>query len=486
MISDLLLGLDGTERKIMSEEDRIPEYKRRKVLKPHSDAHGIVEGTYITEDAVVGTAVITPEKYSKLDSNTIVVIKEADITWFPLIRQAEGVIVEEGTVASHFAQMLREMNLPAIIGAKGACSTLTDRSRIAMTPVRDEQKNAAFFKKGSVLEGEYETAEEAIDIPEFPATKTKIYALCSFERRVKQLKDLPISGIGLMRSEFLNNYLFGIHPLAVLAYSQGKTLNRETRRDIETIFGGIYGFMPNLLPEAYVRMTVDAIADVAKHIPNRRINYRLCDLRTDDARNLIGGKYFEPVEKNPMLGWRGATKLIDDKYREGLYLELEIVKRAREKGIDMHILVPFCRTPEDGARIVQLIRDYGIKDAEIGSMVEMPSNIMLADEFAEVFDFFLTGPMDLTQSIFMSDRERTDSARYCNIDNKGIRAMVRTMLQNMQRHSKDVIIGEYEVFKGLEEYMKYAAGNRLHMNSLPDLVVNNIFRVSELERRVGI
>jgi pyruvate, water dikinase len=441
-----------------------------------------IKGSYVTKKVVGGNAIVSPAKYSKLDSNTVLVLERADITWFPLIKQAAGVIIEEGTLLGHFSQMLREMNLPSLIGAENATKILLNGQKVTMFP-SEEDTNLGFVVDGHG--GLYNPHQE--DVKGLPRTVTNIYPLCSFKRRMAELKGYPISGVGLMRSEFLNCFMFGVHPQAFVDYCNGHLEDDTARRTIESMLQGLYGGEISDPREFYVRSIAAAIADVASLMPGKRINYRLADLRSDDAANLVGGEAYEPEEHNPMMGYRGTTKLINEKYRAALRLEFDIIKAVLEDpSIDLHILTPFCRTCEDGEKLVGLARTYGLKQPQIGMMVEMPSNVVMASEFADVFDYFLIGPMDLTQSTYMSDREAHSMRKYCDINQEGPRRMVETMLRYLDGRNKEVWVGEYELFSGLPRYLDVISNNTLHLVCLPDRLAETIRKVHDLESMLGL
>lgn len=457
-------------------------------LKESPKQEPLLLGTYINRDAVVGKVSINPDKFSKLDSDRIVVLKDADTSWFPLIKQAKGMIYEEGTKADHFVQMAREMNIPALIGAKNASNTLKNEQKITMYPLSNA-KIETETDNGAVVNGYFELTHEKLTLSDVPRTKTKIFAVCSYEGRLKQLKHLPLAGVSPIRFEFLNSFTLQIHPRALVDYAKGKLEDKKAKKTIDDLFENMFGTTDNPL-NYYINQIVEEIYQIAEHIKGKRIDYRFCDLRTDDAIKLIGGEAYEPQELNPMMGWRGTTKLIDDSYRDAFYLELEIIKRLKKKlincDVSLNLLTPFCRTPEDGKTLVKLVRDYGLDNILIGGMVELPSNVVLAEEFAEVFDFFLVGSMDLTQSTYMADRSLAKSSKYCDTNQRGTKAMVSTLLKNLQGNNKEILISSYEVFSGMEQYLPLLGNNKLHLVVLPDKIEEYFFKVKELEDRLGI
>ena len=455
-------------------------YRTTRTLKEEPEDEPLSTGIYISRAAVAGKAAVLPDKDSKLGDNTIVVIREADNTWFPLIRQASAVIIEEGSIAQHFSQMLREMNMPSVICAKGATDKILDGQEITIHPGERIKSN---FPQGYVREGIHELIETTERLPDYPKTKTEVFSICSFKGGIEKLKHSPMAGIGLMRADFLNNYLFGIHPLAMVDYANGTLIDNDARRALDKMFGDL-GVTREKALDYYIDVVAKQIFEVAQHIPGKRINYRVFDLNSGESRKLIGGAMYELVENNPMMGERGVTKFISNSYRPALELECAIMNAAIEYGVNLHPIVPFCRTPEDGKEAIRLIREQGISKAEVGGMIELPINVILADRFADQFDYMVFGPMDMTQSLYMADRGTTSLSDYCNFDNDGTRESVNVMLRRLEGYSKDIFIIAYEVFSGLGDFMKYQGDNRLHLISFPDNFEDNIFRLSKLEERV--
>ncbi len=462
----------------------MPRTITRVTLKDEPNQEPLVTGTYISHDAVSGEAVVQPSKDANIGKGKIVVLKQADNTWFPLVRQASAIIVEEGTMANHFSQMLREMDMPSVICAVDAAQKILNGQGITIYP---NPQNHGTFPQGCVVEGIMPLEERVEQLPDYPQTKTGVYSICSFKGGISNLRNSPMAGIGLMRADFLNNYLFGIHPVAMADYASGNLRDRDTKLKLDKLFGETFGADYSRARAVYVDEVAKHIHEVAQLIPGKRINYRLFDLKSDEACNLIGGRGYEPYETNPMLGIRGTTKLISGEYRPGLELECEIIRTAAERyGVDLHLIIPFCRKSRDGAAAVSLIRTQGVVKEEIGVMIEIPVNAIMADRFANVFDFLVFGPMDMTQSLYMADRGCTSSAQYCDVSNEATKETVNVMLRRLQGYSKDIFIITYEVFSGLDEYHKYQGNNRLHLISFPDTFEKDLHRLKQLEERVGL
>ena len=216
--------------------------------------------------------------------------------------------------------------------------------------------------------------------------------------------NIPNDGVGLARLEFIINQYIRIHPMALVQFE--KVTDKKVRKEIEAITKGYEN-----RTDFFVDKLAQGIAKIAAAFYPNDVIVRMSDFKSNEYANLIGGKYFEPVEENPMIGWRGASRYYDDKYRDGFALECKAMKKVRnEMGLtNVKLMIPFCRTVEEGKRVIEVMRDNGIVQGENGleiyMMVEIPSNVILVEEFAKIFDGFSIGSNDLTQLTLGLDRD---------------------------------------------------------------------------------
>jgi pyruvate,water dikinase len=293
---------------------------------------------------------------------------------------------------------------------------------------------------------------------------------------------LPLAGIGLVRLEFLVHNDIGIHPLALIDYDNGAPQPPALKSAIEQRTRGF-----SSKREYYIQKLTEGICAIACRCPGKNINVRAPDFVVGDYLTLLGGRDYEnEAEANPMMGWRGTSRLIDERYVAAFEMDCEAFRRVVDDyGFrNVNILVPFCRTPADAVAIRTILKRNGPTEALVGMMVEIPSNVMLAKQFAAIFDFFLVGPMDLTQLTYGADRTAWRLSRYCN-ETEAVKEMVKHFFYNIRDCDKDVFIGGWPLFQYLAEYNHVKGNNRIHVVELPDRLLELFENVSRLEESLG-
>jgi pyruvate,water dikinase len=433
----------------------------------------ILTGMPTSDKIVTGTVRKMKSRHDPYGPNDIVVIKDVGVDWVPSLVQAKAIIVETGAWTSHFAIIMREYNLPTLLGADSAMALLEDGEEVTLSCVGNP---------GKVWRGALPIVTKERDITALKKPKTPVHLVLSALSNVEKYLRLPVDGIGLVRLEFVITDIVKIHPLALVAYDQGTLTDAKTRARIEALTEGYA-----LKAEYYVATLAAAISEFASRCPTGIVNVRAPDFTSDDYLTLIGGEFFEPpCEANPMMGWRGTTRLLDATYVDAFALDCAAFRRAIDDyGFsNVNILVPFCRTPDDGRRIYDTIRAKGPRKARIGMMVELPANALLARYFADIFDFFLVGPMDLTQLTYGADRSSTQLGRYNN-ETLAVKELVLCLLRNLEGRGKEIFIGGWPLFQYFEEYQAVASNNELKLVELPDRFVSLIENVAALEATVA-
>jgi pyruvate,water dikinase len=444
----------------------------RYTLSEGRDDQPILRGMPITEKAVSGRVRVASGKLPDLSQEDILVVKYLDVDWLPFLKNVGGVIVEGGGFTSHISIILREHAIPSIFGAEGACDKLTEGELITLV---------CSSNLGAVWLGELSLTKECIDVSAIKKTRHKICVVTSTLANLDQYLRLPVDGIGLVRLEFLVYQNIGIHPLALIDYDAGKLQHETLRAAIEDRTRGYASKR-----EFYIDKLTEGICAFASRCPDKIVNVRVPDFITGDYLTLLGGQEYEHyTEANPMMGWRGTSRLIDEEYVAAFELDCEAFRRViDEHGFsNVNVLVPFCRTPKDGELIRTILKGKGPADATVGMMVEVPSNVMLARQFAEIFDFFLVGPMDLTQLTYGADRSSFKMSKYCN-ETEAVKEMVKYFFYSIRDYSKDVFIGGWPLFRHLQEYKEVQGNNRIHMVELPDRLLELFDNVHELEKRL--
>ncbi len=359
-----------------------------------SEAKVVVKGLPASPGVAYGKAKICltlEDAEKKMQKGDILVTTMTDPDWVPYMKMASAIVTDEGGMTAHAAIVSRELGIPAIVGTREATKKMKDGQDYTV------DARAGIVYEGYVkelLEGEEEkkAAKAApIEIVYKPITGTKIYMNLGVPEKIKDYKDLPFDGIGLMRVEFIMASYVGEHPLYLLETGRGQTL---------------------------VDKMADGIAMVAREIYPRPVVVRFSDFKTNEYRQLKGGEKYEPEEDNPMLGWRGVSRYISPQYEKAFRLEVQAIKKVREEmGLkNVWVMAPFVRTLWEAERFVNILEEEGLRrgrDFKVWAMAEVPSIIFLAEQFSKYFDGFSIGSNDLTQLTLGADR---DSAILPKID----------------------------------------------------------------------
>jgi pyruvate,water dikinase len=349
----------------------------------------------------------------------VLVTGMTDPDWVPIMKKASAIVTDHGGRTSHAAIVSRELGLTAIVGAGNATMALKDGGEVTVS--------CAEGGEGFVYEGIADFDVREIDIDDIPKTRTQVMVNLGNPAAAFRWWLLPTDGVGLARMEFIIGNLIKIHPMALVRYDELK--DKEARQRIAE------------LTQAYddkTRYFVETLARgmariAAAHHPNPVI-VRMSDFKTNEYAQLIGGAAFEPKEENPMLGWRGASRYYSEGYREGFALECRGVRLAREEiGLDnIIVMIPFCRTIEEADSVLKVLSENGLirgrNGLEVYVMAEVPSNVILAEEFAERFDGFSIGSNDLTQLVLGVDRDSAMLSALFDERNKAVTVAIADLL----------------------------------------------------------
>ncbi|MGB5553666.1 MAG: phosphoenolpyruvate synthase, partial [Flavobacteriaceae bacterium] len=337
-----------------------------------------------------------PKDAKKLTTDHIIVTDTITPDWDPLLKQVGGIITNKGGRTSHAAIVARELGVPAIVGCGNATTAIKDGETITLS--------CAQGKTGYIYEGKLRYKEKEIDFSNIKMPQTEAKMILADPENAFQLSFYPNNGVGLLRMEFIITHSVKIHPMALVKFDSIK--NASVIRQINKLTHGYAN-----KEDYFIDHLSQGIATIAAAFYPKEVIVRLSDFKTNEYANLIGGKDFEPDEENPMLGFRGASRYYSDLYKGGFALECAAIKKVRETmGLDnLKVMVPFCRTLEEGKKVVTIMEENGLKrglnSLEIYTMVEIPSNVILAEEFAKIFDGFSIGSNDLTQLTLGIDRD---------------------------------------------------------------------------------
>ncbi len=359
----------------------------------------LAEGNAIGSKIAVGTARIlqSPKEADKLKAGEIVVTDMTSPDWDPILKKSAAIITNKGGRTSHASIVARELGVPAIVGAEGATDNIKDGQHITVSCCEG--------KTGFVYENFVPFTEIALDFTNTKMSKkTKAMLIVGDPDNAFKLALYPNDGVGLMRIEFIITHFIQVHPMALVQFD--KIEDPSVRKQIEDLTH----HYPDK-KEYFTDKLAQGIATIAASFYPKDVIVRMSDFKTNEYANLIGGKDFEPKEENPMLGFRGASRYYNDLYKDGFKLECQAIKRVREDmGLtNVKVMIPFCRTVDEGKKVIKVMRENGLKQGENGLeiyvMAEIPSNVILAEEFAKVFDGFSIGSNDLTQLTLGIDRD---------------------------------------------------------------------------------
>lgn len=362
-------------------------------------AAAIAHGTSVGAGIGIGRArvVTSSAQLDQVERGDVVVTTLADPDWTPVLRRVAAIVAERGGRTSHAAVVARELDVPAVVGVEGALRRVPDGEIVTVSCAEGDV--------GRIYRGAqpFEPLElDAATLAAVPSTRTRVEMSLGRPDRAFRLARLPCDGIGLARIEYVLTTWVGLHPLAVVHYDR---LPLELRGPIDARLDGRTD-----RAEVFVDRLAQGLAVLAAAMWPRPVRMRFSDFTSAEFARLPGGLPFEPLEPNPLLGWRGATRYLDPECREAFALECAAVRRVRELGLtNLHVMLPFCRTPDDAARVLELAAVAGLPRGGGGPswhlLAELPSNALLADRFAELFDGFTIGLTDLTQLVLGVDRE---------------------------------------------------------------------------------
>lgn len=397
-------------------------------------AHGreLMSGLSVGEQIAAGRVCLIEdvEDTERFVDGSVLVTANTDPDWVPVMQRAAAIVTDHGGRTSHAAIVSRELGVPAIVGCGNATHVLHDEQEITVCCAEGDE--------GHIYEGIAEFKVTELDLEHVPQTRTAVMLNLANPATAARWWRLPFDGIGLARMEFIISNSIRIHPLALVNFDE---LEDQGARDAIGQLTRGYDDKAEYFVEK-LALGLSRIAAVAH--PNPMI-LRTSDFKTNEYADLLGGRQFEPDEENPMIGWRGASRYYDPSYREGFRLECRAIRRVRdEMGFrNLAVMIPFCRTPEEADRVLAVMAEEGLTRGatglEIYVMCEVPSNVILAEEFASRFDGFSIGSNDLTQLTLGVDRDSDRLASLFEERNPAVLWMIRTVIA--KAHQAGVKVG---------------------------------------------
>ena len=382
----------------------------------------IAQGNAVGSLIVVGKArfLNTPKDADLLETNTIIVTDTITPDWDPLLKQVAGIITNKGGRTSHAAIVARELGVPAIVGCGNATEAISDGETITIS--------CAQGKTGYIYQGTCSYEKQEIDFSTIRMPKTEVKLILADPENAFPLSFYPNNGVGLLRMEFIIAHLVKVHPIALLRFD--KITDSSVKKQIEEITT-----MYADKKDYFIDQLAQGISTIAAAFYPKEVIVRLSDFKTNEYANLIGGKDFEPKEENPMLGFRGASRYYNDLYKDGFALECEAIKKVRnEMGlINLKVMVPFCRTINEGKEVLNRMAQNGLKRGinglQVYTMVEIPSNVILAEQFAVIFDGFSIGSNDLTQLTLGIDRDSELMGKLFDENDEAVKHMIKMAIK---------------------------------------------------------
>ena len=411
----------------------------------------------------------------RFQAGEVLVADRTDPDWEPSMKQAAAIVTNRGGRTCHAAIVSRELGLPAVVGTERATELLRDGQPVTVSCAEGDT--------GNVYDGLLPFQVEHQSLGDLPRPRTKIMMNVGNPEEAFRLSFLPNDGVGLAREEFIISNSIKIHPKALLDYE------RLTDPDVKDAIDRLtVGYADK--PLFFVERLAQGVAMIAAAFYPNDVIIRMSDFKTNEYANLVGGQPYEPTEENPMIGFRGASRYYNERYRDGFALECRAMKQVRDDmGLtNLKIMIPFCRTVEEARRVLVEMEKHGLKRGENGLevyvMCELPSNVLLATEFAEVFDGFSIGSNDLTQLTLGVDRDSEIVAHIFDERNPAVMRSIASVIRDAKAAGRKIGIcgqapSDYPEFA---EFLVQCGIDSISLN--PDAVLRTTLAVLELEEKL--
>ena len=451
------------------------------------------KGKIIVEGEAVGSkigqgevnVIEKAENIEQFKKGQVLVTDMTDPDWEPIMKIAGAIVTNSGGRTCHAAIISRELGIPCVIGTGNGSKIIKSGDKVTV----DCSEGV-----GRIYDGILKYKVDKTEMNNLQDTKTKIMMNVGVPEKAFQQGQIPNDGVGLAREEFIINSHIGIHPLALLGYEELKnkaSSDPKIAEVIEKIDERSAGYADKR--EFFVETLARGIAKIAAAFYPNDVIVRMSDFKTNEYANLIGGFMYEPKEHNPMIGWRGASRYYDKTYKPAYGMECEAIKKVRdEMGLaNVKPMIPFCRTPEEGRKVVKTMEEFGLKQGEnnleIYVMCEIPSNVVVADQFADIFDGFSIGSNDLTQLTLGLDRDSDLVAHIFDERQDAVKRLVSQVIETAHKHQprrKVGICGQAPSdFPEFAEFLVECGIDSISLN--PDTVIKTKLKIAETEKRLG-
>ncbi|RIJ41898.1 phosphoenolpyruvate synthase [Pontibacter oryzae] len=441
-----------------------------------SEGQVIARGNGVGGKIAAGKARLlhSPKEIDKLQQGDVLVTGITNPDWDPVLKKASAIVTDSGGRTSHAAIVAREVGAVAVVGTGNGTQSIKDGQEVTVSCAEGEE--------GKVYEGILAWEEHNMELDKLGQTKTQAMLILGDPEQAFFYAMYPVAGVGLMRLEFVINNSIKAHPLALIHLQDLE--DHETKAQLEQLTKNYES------PSAYfVEKLSQAVATTAAAFFPRDVIVRMSDFKSNEYANLLGGQQFEPHEENPMLGFRGASRYYHEKYMEGFKLECQAMRVVRdEMGLtNVKLMIPFCRTTEEAARIKELMAEQGLTQGENGlelyMMVEVPSNVILLDQFAEIFDGFSIGSNDLTQLTLGIDRDSSTISELFNERDPAAEKMIAMAIAGAKRNNKKIgLCGQAPSdFPEVTKFLVEQGIDSISFN--PDAIAQGIQNILKAERQ---
>ncbi|MCM1983230.1 phosphoenolpyruvate synthase [Lyngbya confervoides] len=447
-------------------------------LPPGTQLSPVITGRAVGELIGQGQARVIADvsRILEFEPGEVLITERTDPDWEPIMKKASAIITNQGGRTCHAAIIARELGIPAIVGCGDATERVKSGDWLTVSCAEGEE--------GRVYPGQVPFEKEETALDTLPPTHTKILMNIGNPDEAFRLAAIPCDGVGLARLEFIIANQIKVHPLALLQFD---TLDDKlVHRAIADLT-----YLYSHKPDYFVHRLAQGVGSLAAAFYPKPVVVRMSDFKSNEYANLLGGQAFEPQEENPMLGWRGASRYYDEKFRAAFALECIALKQVREEmGLTNVIpMIPFCRTPEEGRQVLAEMERYGLRRGvdglQVYVMCEVPSNVILAEAFSEIFDGFSIGSNDLTQLTLGLDRDSALVAHIFDERHPAVKAMVQQVIQVAKRKGRKIgICGQAP--SDYPEFAKFLVEEGIDSISLnPDSVLKTHLNVAQVEASLG-
>ena len=458
------------------------EYKIRVKEKP------ILTGIAIGNKIGVGKVKVIPNisQIRKFKRGEVLVTKMTDPDWMPIMRIASAIITDEGGKTAHAAIVSRELGLPCIVGTRKGTQVLKTGQMITADCTQG--------LNGRIYSGKVPFEIKKYNLKKIPKTKTKIMVNIGAPEIAFKTSFLPHDGVGLVREEFIIAEKIRVHPLALYHYKKLKTptfAKASVGKQISKLIKKIDEITIEHKDkrEYFIEELAEGIAQIAAAFWPKEVIVRFSDFKTNEYKNLIGGEIFEGKEANPMLGFRGASRYLDKIFQPAFGMECQSIKMVRnEFGLkNVNLMIPFCRTVEEGKKVLEIMKKFGLKQKEdklrVYVMCEIPSNVVLAEKFLDIFDGMSIGSNDLTQLTLGLDRDNAQIAYVGDEQNEAVKKMIKDVIKICKKRKKYCgICGQGP--SDFSDFAEFLVENKIESMSLnPDVVVKTKLNISKIEKK---